>query len=48
MAPSPEWYEPVDLPDTDPDDAPYWPSEALTASQGVVWWTAAPILDTDD
>jgi len=46
MCPSPEWYEPADLIDEDEDDAPEWPSEALTASHGLIWWTAA--LDTTE
>ena len=40
------WTSASWLDDNEPDDAPEWPSEALTASQGVVWWTAA--LDTTE
>ena len=41
------WWDAPEA-DQEEDDAPEWPSEALTASHGLIWWTAAPILDTDD
>jgi len=30
------------------DNNPAMPPELLSAVSGAVWWTAAPILDTDD
>jgi hypothetical protein len=29
------------------DDAPSWPTEAVTAANGAVWWSAA-LSDDDD
>jgi len=34
--------------DDDQDDAPVWPSEALTITVAGGWWSAGLDLDTDD
>ena len=50
VMPCVDWYyEPADDLDFDYADlAVYAPTEALTAADGVVWWSAAAVTDDEE
>ncbi len=42
------WYDAPESDDEDEDDQPTPPREALTVAGGLVWWSDAPILESQD